>query len=467
MNPKPNILFFFTDDQRFDTLSILGNPTIQTPNLDALCARGTVFTHAHIPGGTCGAVCMPSRAMLLTGRTLFHIQEEGQAVPEGHILLGEHLRRQGYVTFGTGKWHNGRRAYWRSFTHGDEIFFGGMEDHWNVPVYHFDPSGGYDAQRPVVRDPYHNNDVDYRNCDHIDAGKHSTDVFVDAGLRFLEQHDSRQPFFMYISLMAPHDPRTMPERFLSMYDPETTSLPENFLAQHPFDTGELRGRDEMLAAIPRQPDEIRRHLAEYYAMISHLDEGFGRLISGLKQAGQYENTIVVFAGDNGLALGQHGLMGKQNLYDHSVRVPLVFAGPGIAQGKRCDALAYLLDIYPTLSSLVGIEIPGSVEGQSLVDCLQAPENGGRDMLYLAYARWIRGLSDGRWKLIEYAGGHSQLFDLRNDPLEMCNLALDKREQARLESMRRDLVRLGRAWDDAAHPTGEAFWAARTDLGYKG
>ena len=234
MTDKPNILIFFTDDQRFDTLGILGNPVIRTPNLDALCARGTVFTHGHIPGGTCGAVCMPSRAMLLTGRTLFHIQGEGQAIPDEHLLLGEYLRQQGYTTFGTGKWHNGRRAYWRSFTQGDQIFFGGMEDHWNVPVYHFDPSGSYDQQQPIVRDPYHNNVVDYRNCDHIEAGTHSTDLFVDAGLDFLHHHDDRQPFFMYISLMAPHDPRTMPERFLKMYDPQTTVLPKNFLAQHPF-----------------------------------------------------------------------------------------------------------------------------------------------------------------------------------------------------------------------------------------
>ena len=463
MPAKPNILFFFTDDQRFDTLGFLGNRAIQTPNLDALCGRGTVFSHAHIPGGTCGAVCMPSRAMLLTGRTLFHIQGEGQEIPDDHILLGEYLRKHGYATFGTGKWHNGRRAYWRSFSQGDEIFFGGMEDHWNVPVYHFDPSGAYAAQRPVVRDPYHNNIVENRNCDHIEAGRHSTDLFVDAGLRFLEQHDFRQPFFMYISLMAPHDPRTMPERFLKMYDPQTTELPENFLAQHPFDTGELRGRDEMLAAIPRQPDEIRRHLAEYYAMISHLDDGFGRLVDGLKEAGQFDNTIIVFAGDNGLALGQHGLMGKQNLYDHSLRVPLVLAGPGVPAGQRRDALVYLLDIFPTLCRLVGLEIPGSVEGQSLVECLQATNDGGREMLYLAYARWIRGVSDGRWKLIEYAGGNSQLFDLENDPLEMRSLALDENQRERVAAMRKDLVRLAQAWDDAAHPTGQAFWAARTDL----
>jgi len=136
---KPNILLLFTDDQRFDTISALGSP-VQTPNLDRLVARGTTFTHAHIPGGTSGAVCMPSRAMLHTGRHLFHLDRCGQRIPDDHTLLGEHFQAQGYTCFGTGKWHNSRPAYARSFNTGAEIFFGGMADHWNVPAYDYDPS---------------------------------------------------------------------------------------------------------------------------------------------------------------------------------------------------------------------------------------------------------------------------------------------------------------------------------------
>ena len=151
---------------------------------------------------------------------------------------------------------------------------------------------------------------------------------------------------MYVSLMAPHDPRTMPKEFLEMYDPEEIKLPENFLTEHPIDTGALRVRDELLAAFPREPNEIKRHIAEYYAMISHLDHAFGRLLTALQEQGKLDNTIIVFAGDNGLALGQHGLMGKQNLYDHSVRVPLIFAGPGIPEGEQRNSPVYLLDIFP-------------------------------------------------------------------------------------------------------------------------
>ena len=129
MGAKPNILLFFTDDQRFDTLGALGHPHVKTPNVDRLMARGTTFTHAHIPGGTSGAICMPSRAMLHTGRTLFHLEGAGNTVPDDHTMLGERLQQEGYRTFGTGKWHNGHAAFARSFSDGGEIFFGGMGDH--------------------------------------------------------------------------------------------------------------------------------------------------------------------------------------------------------------------------------------------------------------------------------------------------------------------------------------------------
>lgn len=336
---RPNILFFFTDDQRFGTIHALGNAQIHTPTMDALVERGTAFSHAHIMGGTCDAVCMPSRAMLMTGRTLFHLDGQGQRIPTEHVLLGEHLRRAGYATFGTGKWHNGSDAYARAFSHGDEIFFGGMEDHWNVPACHFDPTGRYETRTPVSVDPWRTNALTYKQCDHITAGKHSSELFADAAIAFLQEHDGASPFFMYLSFMAPHDPRTMPREYLEMYDPAAIDLPPNLLPEHPFDNGELRVRDELLEAWPRTPEAIRRHIAEYYAMITHADAQMARVMAALEEAGEAENTIIIFAGDNGLALGQHGLMGKQNLYDHSLRVPLVVSGPGVPAGQTATPFA--------------------------------------------------------------------------------------------------------------------------------
>lgn len=460
---KKNIVFILADDQRFDTIAALGNSPIKTPNLDALVARGTAFTRAHIPGGTCGAVCMPSRAMMHTGRTLFHLDREGQSIPEAHRTLGETFRQAGYATFGTGKWHNGTAAYARSFSDGDEIFFSGMGDHWNVPAFHYDPQGRYDCKLPQITDPLNSSEVTYRHADHIPAGVHSTDLFADASIRFLDRQKDA-PFMLYLSLMAPHDPRSMPEKYRSMYDPDTMELPPNFLPAHPVDTGALRIRDEMLAAFPRDPSEIRRHIAEYFAMITHLDDAIGRVVAALKRNGQLENTIIVFAGDNGLAVGQHGLMGKQSLYEHSVRVPLVFAGPGIPAGERRDALVYLLDIFPTLCELTGNAIPSSVEGTSLVPCMRAADHTVRDTLLLAYAGTIRGVTDGDYKLIEYACGATQLFDLKRDPAEMQNLAAQPGQAERVAAMRAQLVSLAIDWDDAAHPTGKAFYERATRAG---
>ncbi len=459
--PKPNILFFFTDDQRYDTLHALGNPHIHTPNLDWLLEQGTVFTHAHIPGGTSPAVCMPSRAMIHTGRTLFHLTEGGRIISPEHVTLGEAFRSAGYHTFGTGKWHNETEAYARSFSAGAEIFFGGMADHWNVPAYDFAPAGKYDHLLLEVPNPGSSNELRERRGDHVHAGRHSTDTITEAALRFIEEQDAESPFLAYVSYLAPHDPRTMPREFLERYDPEELPLPENFMGGHPFDNGELHVRDEMLAGFPRTPEETRRHLAEYYAMISHLDARLGDLLTALRKNELLENTIVVMAGDNGLALGQHGLFGKQSLYEHSTRVPLVFSGPGVPVGARSRALVYLLDIFPTLCDLAGLETPDTVEGVSLVPALQAPEALVRNSLYLAYTDKHRGVRTDRYKLIEYVvrGRHTmtQLFDLAEDPAEVRNLATDPAYADLLGELRTELFRLREAWDDQASSWGKTFW----------
>ncbi len=372
-------------------------------------------------------------------------------------MLGEVLRRSGYATFGTGKWHNGPAAYARSFSAGAEIFFGGMMDHWNVPAFDFDPAGRYDAALPYCVNPSLSNEVKYRRCDHVLAGKHSTDLFCDASAEFLRSYKDDAPFFMYVSFMAPHDPRTMPKKFLDMYDPGNVPLPESFMPQHPFNIG-WYGRDEKLEVTPRPPDAIRRHIAEYYAMITHLDDGIGRVLGALEESGRSDDTIIVFAGDNGLAVGRHGLMGKQSNYDHSVHVPLVMAGPGIPEGEERDAFCYLLDIYPTLSELAGLPVPESVEGKSLVPAMR--ENAKiRETLYFAYTHLHRGVREGDLKLIEYVvegERTTQLFDLVSDPHEINNLADDPARAEDLARLRKELVR----WRDELDDTREkeaAFW----------
>jgi arylsulfatase A-like enzyme len=460
MKNRPNILFLFTDDQRHDTIRCLANELIHTPNMDRLVGSGSAFTRAYIPGGSCAAVCMPSRAMLHTGRSLFRLEGSGESIPRAHALLGETLRQAGYHCYGIGKWHNGTEAFARSFDDGAEIFFGGMDDHWNVPACRFDPTGAYKQRHPVTRQPFRSNKVEYRICDHIVPGKHSSELFSDAAIDFLSNYRRKQPFFLYLSYMAPHDPRTMPERFLRMYDPELIEIPKNFLPKHPFDLGRLRVRDELLAGFPRTPDEICRHLAEYYAMITHLDFEIGRVLSELERTDRIEDTIVLLAGDNGLAIGQHGLMGKQNCYDHSVHVPLILNGPDIPKGQQFDDFVYLMDIFPTLCELSGTATPDSVEGVSLCEALRDRHGGSRRSLFFAYEQFQRSVRDERFKLIEYAvrgKRTTQLFDLHNDPREMENLAGRSAAATTLERLRGELVKWKNAWGDEASLWGRKFW----------
>lgn len=459
MSNKKNILFFFTDDQRFDTINALGNKNIFTPNIDKLVQSGVSFTQAHIPGGTVGAVCMPSRGMVHSGRTLFRLKDSGTSIPKEHITLGETLQKNGYDTFGTGKWHNGKEAFNRSFNNGDEIFFGGMNDHWNVPAFHYDNTGNYDTKKAFVHDFALTNKIEYKNCDHIHAGKHSTELFTDTAINYLNTYDNLKPFFLYVSLMAPHDPRTMPKQFLDMYNPVEIELPENFMSQHPFDTGALRIRDELLAEFPRSPNEIKKHIAEYYAMISHLDNEFGKLMKVLKEKDLEKDTVIIFSGDNGLALGQHGLMGKQNNYEHSIRIPLIFSGPGIPKNEKRDCFSYLLDIYPTICEMINIETPDSVDGKSLLPAIKENKTI-RDYIYATYGDSIRSIKDKKYKLIEYLTEdtyNAQLFDEIEDPQEMNNLFYDKKYKNIVEDLRKIMYKYKEEWEDEKSEFGKRYW----------
>lgn len=463
---RPNFLFIVTDDQRFDTIHALGNDAIHTPNLDRLVKRGTSFTHAHIPSGTCGAVCMPSRAMIHSGRHLFHLQDTGGDIPGEHVTLGQVFRENGYETIGLGKWHNGCPAYARSFTQGAKIFFGGMWDHWNVPTCRYDPGGHYDNVINFVVDFFSDNRPLKWHCDEFEPGKHSSELLTDAAIQLLKENAAKDaPFMEYVAYLAPHDPRTMPEEFRRMYDPAQIQLPPNFREEIETNCQLMIFRDEHLAAYPRSEEEVRRHIAEYYAMISHLDYQIGRLLDALKESGKEEETIVVFTGDNGLALGQHGWMGKEDIYDHSVRTPLIFAGPGIARGKRSDAYVYLYDIYPTLCELAGIPVPGSVDGKSFAPLLQesCQEDRHREYLYFAFDQFLRGVKDERFKLIEYANGDAPedrftfLYDLLADPWECCNLKDDPAYAGELRRMKELMIQCHEEWEEESHEKGTLFW----------
>ncbi len=436
---KPNILFLFADDQRAGTIHALGNSEIITPNLDKLTEEGIVFPNAYIMGGSSAAVCAPSRAMLMTGRNLYSIEKQGWRadISGKYETMPETFRKAGYITYGTGKQHNGRGVYARGFSDGDEIFFGGMYDHWNIPLYHFDTTGRYDKKLPYCPAWDRSNKLKYRNADHIVSGTHSCELFSDAAISFLNNYDGKRPFFMYVSYTTPHDPRTMPERFRKMYDTASVSVPSSFLTQHPFDQGDYYIRDEKLAKFPRSRPEIKQHIIDYYAMITYLDEEIGRIIDVLKNRGLYKNTIVVFSGDNGLAVGQHGLMGKQNIYECSVNVPLIFSGKGIPVNKKCNTPVYLFDIYPSLCDMAGLEASSSVQGRSFKDFILNDESDGQKVMFYGYKEYQRAVRSGNFKLIEYYVDnqrHTQLFDLSNDRMEINNIAGKTKYKPVLDSL---------------------------------
>jgi arylsulfatase A-like enzyme len=409
----PNILFIFTDDQRSDALGIAGNPYLKTPHLDALAKKGVRFENCYVMGGHHGAICAPSRAMLLSGKSLFHVYDR----LDGVLTLPHYLGTQGYRTFGTGKWHNGAASFEASFQEGKHILLGGMSNHYEVPC----------------------NDL---NTDRVfekkECNSFSTDLFADTAIHFLKRQSIEspdQPFFCYLAFTAPHDPRSPAPDYMQSLAQNKVPLPGNFLPLHPFRFDNFNVRDETLAPWPRTPDVIQSSLAEYYALIRHIDDRVADLIQTLKDTGEYDNTLIIYAADNGLALGSHGLLGKQNLYEHSTKVPLIISGPGIPENEVNNALVYLYDLFPTLTDYLKIPMPEGMDGESLLPLLAGEKKKIRNTLYTAYRNTVRAVRDEEWKLIRYPQiDHTQLFNLIQDPEEINNLAKVSKYKSQLNNM---------------------------------
>lgn len=416
---KPNILFLLVDDMQSAAIAALGNKGIYTPNIDGLIEEGVTFTRTYTNGALCGALSMPSRAMLLTGRGVFEIQSDGMKIPKDHITLPEHLRASGYRTFGTGKWHSDKASFNRSFAEGENIFFGGMHryeenGHCSPRLRHYDVTGAYEGEAFV-------------------GDKFSSEMFADAAINFLKStREDKNPFMAFVSFTSPHDPRNQLPDYGKKYTAAEMALPANFLPEHPFDNGELSIRDELLLPPPRTAEQVKGELALYYGMVSEVDVQIGRVLEALEATGERDNTIIVFASDNGLAMGQNGLLGKQNLYDHSVGVPMLIVDPhAVRKGEKTEALCYLYDIYPTLCELVGLDIPESVTGRSLKHVMEGTADKHREDIFLAYSNQQRGLVKDGYKYIIYnVEGKitEQLFDLKSDSGELVNLAADDPEK---------------------------------------
>jgi arylsulfatase A-like enzyme len=340
--------------------------------------------------------------MILTGRSLFHAPGKDYALWPTAMAAG------GYETFHLGKKGN-------SFVPGMEAF--------ETCLY----TGDLGAD------------------DHHETAAEKT---ADKVIEFLRQRKSDKPFFVYYAPQVPHDPRVAPKEFMNMYDPARIPLPARFLPVHPFDNGEMTVRDELLAPHPRTPEVVRRHLADYFACVTCFDYHIGRIIGTLKELKQLDNTLIIFAGDNGLSLGDHGLMGKQNLYEMGgMHVPLVIAGPGVRHGKT-DAFMYLYDLFPTVCELTGTAIPLQVEGKSQVTVITGKAAKVRDYMFNQYKDVQRSIRDERWKLIRYPQINlTQLFDLSVDPIEMNNLAQKPENAGKVQKLLFLMKKAQKEFDD--------------------
>ncbi|TWU64944.1 Arylsulfatase [Crateriforma conspicua] len=438
---RPNIVFIFADDQCFQTIGSWNNAEVQTPNLDSLARRGTTFTHAYNMGSWSGAVCVASRTMLNSGRFVWNANEiwnrSEQERQEGR-WWSEYLKSAGYRTYMTGKWHCKANA--------EKAFDVAKDIRPGMPK---DTPQGYN--RPLGPDDHNWSPSDPKFGGFWEGGTHWSEVVANHSEDYLTEAAGRdEPFFMYLAFNAPHDPRQSPQEYVDRYPADQIQVPENFLPVYPY--AEQIGcgpklRDARLAPFPRTPYSIQVNRQEYYAIITHMDAMIGRILKAIDDSGKADNTWIFFTADHGLACGQHGLIGKQNLYDHSVRVPFFVVGPDVEGGRKVDQPIYLQDVMPTTLELAGVEKPQHVEFQSLLPILDG-QPSRYETVYGAYLDLQRSVRNDHHKLIVYPkAGVVRLYDIQADPKEMHDLAGDADSRPIVEDLFAELQRQQAAMND--------------------
>jgi choline-sulfatase len=437
---QPNIVFIFADDMSYETIGAYGMLDIDTPHLDTLVAAGATFTHAYNMGAYSPAVCMASRTMLSTGQFLW---EAGALSPDDYVRDGrmwsQRMKQAGYRTYITGKWHVKADA--------TKLYDVANHIRKGMPKQ---TVAGYD--RPKSPEDYATGwkPWEKKYGGFWAGGTHWSEIVANDSVEYLEtaaQED--QPFFMYLAFNAAHDPRQSPKEYIDRYPLERIKLPENFLQQYPY-ADKIVGlslRDEKLMPYPRTEYAVKVHRQEYFSIITHMDAQIGRILEAVKASGKADNTYIVFTADHGLAVGHHGFSGKQNMYDHSVRVPFLLVGPGVQAGSQIDTPIYLQDIMATSLELAGASSDG-VDFKSLLPLLRGETHEHYDSIYGAYMNKQRMVTKGYWKYISYPRIQvERLFNLQEDPNEMDDLAENPEYADRLAQMRSELEQLGQSLQD--------------------
>lgn len=420
---RPNILFIIVDDQSpFDFRFYNPKSTLKTPVIDRLAKEGMVFDAAYHMGSFSGAVCSPSRHMVMSGRTVWHLPIGPKATKKN-------------------KARNNQNDTFQKMCPPD------IAQHTLPAVFN---KAGYDTMRTCKRgNSYAGANALFTVCQDATKRGGTDDTgsawHAEQVLQYLETRQNtqdRDPFLIYFGFSHPHDTRDGTPEYLSHYGatnhrdkrviPEKNKkhppLPPNWLPMHPFDHGHMEVRDEVsVSGVWKNRDEqtIRNELGREFACSENIDSQIGRVLDRLSDMGELENTWIFYTADHGIAIGRHGLQGKQNLYEHTWRVPLIVKGPGVVPGSRAIGNTYLTDTLATLCDICDIQSPASNEGISFLPILQGHQKVVRDVLYGVYCGGqkpgMRSVRNGDWKLIKYespSGGlHTQLFNLKNNPHE--------------------------------------------------
>jgi arylsulfatase A-like enzyme len=285
------------------------------------------------------------------------------------------------------------------------------------------------------------------------GGTHWSEVVANNGIDFIEQAIADdQPFFMYIAFNATHDPRQSPKEYIDMYPLDSIEVPEDFMENYPYDEeigcDPTKLRDERLMPSPRTEFAVKVHRQEYFAIATHMDAQIGRIIDALEKSGKADNTYIIFTADHGLSVGHHGLVGKQSMYDHSMRVPFFISGPGIQANQSFDMPIYLQDAMATTLDLAQIEKPSYVEFNSVVPLIRGEKTVQYDFIYGKYMNFQRMIQKGDYKLIMYPYAKvSLLFNLAKDPLEMNDLASNPEYASKLAELKMNFIGLQKTMGD--------------------
>ncbi len=433
--PSPNILFLMTDQMQGRVLEP-DNPC-QTPNLDRLAARGVRFRRAYTPN----AVCSPARASLMTGLlphnhgvlyVVHTVDDDQAALRTQHPHWAERLTEAGYLTGYFGKWHVERSNELARFGWQQQGELGGYP-HWSDVNFslerYLDSPSGYMPNRF------------YGVCDQP-ASTRPMGQKTDAALAFLDSNvEGDTPWCCFVSFTEPHDPFYCHEDAFAQYDVDSIPLQPNV-------HNSLEGQPNLYKRTAQvwsdwTDREHREAAACYYASISEIDEQFGRLLDRVERAGQLENTIVVLTSDHGDLLGAHGLYCKNvGAFEEAYNIPMVVAGPGVADAAVSDARVGLQDVGETLLEMAGAQPLGEIDGRSFAPVLARPhETADYQEGFAEYygGRYIvsqRLLWDGDWKFVHNGFDYDELYNLAEDPYEMNNLAQNPAHAHKTEEMTR-------------------------------